>query len=76
MKIYLDNIIFSKSKNGGISNYWYELVQYLENKTDNNVFYFESPIGKENFHRKSLSLLENQIIEIKSNGLNKVLPIS
>lgn len=76
MNIYLDNIIFSKSKNGGISNYWYELIQYLENQTKSDVFYFESLNCKENFHRKSLSLLENQIIHRKSDGFNRVLPIS
>lgn len=38
MKIYLDNIIFSHVKNGGVSNYWYELISYLENQTNENIF--------------------------------------
>lgn len=76
MNIYLDNIIFSKSKNGGISNYWYELIKYLENNKENHISYFESPNCKDNFHRKNLSILENQIIYKKSVGYNRVLPIS
>jgi glycosyltransferase involved in cell wall biosynthesis len=76
MKIFLDNIIFSKSKNGGISNYWYELIQYLESKTDSDVSYFESKSDQDNFHRKKLSLPESKLISVKSKGHNRLLPIS
>ena len=34
MKILFDNIIFSKAKNGGISNYWYELSKHLLNQNE------------------------------------------
>ena len=37
MKIILDNIIYSKSKNGGISNYWFELSKYLMSETSNDL---------------------------------------
>ena len=75
MKIYLDNIIFSKVKNGGVSNYWYELIQYLENQTDEEIKYFQSINAVENFHSKKLQLNNNQIIEVKSDTLNRFLPI-
>jgi mannosyltransferase len=76
MKIFLDNIIFSKSKNGGISNYWFELIHYLENNTNSAVSYFESQKGLGNFHREKLSFEESKIIDVKSTGYNRLLPIS
>lgn len=75
MKIYLDNIIFSKVKNGGVSNYWYELIQYLESQKNEEKKYFESLNALENFHRKKVSIENEQIIDIKSNTLNRFLPI-
>lgn len=76
MKIYLDNIIFSKVKNGGVSNYWYELINYLEHQQNDEKKYFESLNALENFHRKKLSLENNQIIDVKSSALKRFLPIS
>ena len=60
MKIYLDNIIFSKVKNGGVSNYWYELIEYLEEQNKDELTYFESVDAKENFHRKKLNLSKDE----------------
>jgi glycosyltransferase involved in cell wall biosynthesis len=74
MKIYLDNIIFSKVKNGGVSNYWYELIQYIETQDNVEKKYFESLNALENFHRKKLSI-EKQVIDVKSNILKRFLPI-
>ncbi|SFG94613.1 hypothetical protein SAMN02982927_03331 [Sporolactobacillus nakayamae] len=31
MKIYLDTLIFSKQKFGGVSVYWYELIKRMIN---------------------------------------------
>lgn len=76
MKIYLDNIIFSKVKNGGVSNYWYELIKYLENQNADEINYFESLNASENFHRKKLNLTANKIIDVKSNALQRFLPNS
>lgn len=76
MKIYLDNIIFSKVKNGGVSNYWYELIQYLEKQNKDELTYFESVDAKENFHRKKLNLSSQSIKEVKSDSINRFIPIS
>lgn len=75
MKIYLDNIIFSKVKNGGVSNYWYELIQYLETQKKDEKKYFESLNALENFHRKKLSIKNDQIIDVKSNAIKRFLPV-
>ena len=76
MKIYLDNIIFSKVKNGGVSNYWYELIEYLEQQNKDELTYFESIDSKENFHRKKLNLSSQSIKEVKSDSIHRFLPIS
>lgn len=76
MKIYLDNIIFSKVKNGGVSNYWYELIQYLEKQTKDELTYFESMDASENFHRKKLDLSSQNTIDVKSSSFHRFLPIS
>ena len=41
MKILLDNIIFSKTRHGGVSNYWYELSKYLNEVSENECLFFE-----------------------------------
>lgn len=76
MKIYLDNIIFSKVKNGGVSNYWYELIQYLEKQNKDELTYFESIDARENFHRKKLNLSSQSIKEVKSDSIHRFMPIS
>jgi glycosyltransferase involved in cell wall biosynthesis len=64
MKILLDNIIYSKAKNGGVSNYWYHLSKYLINETDNKINFFEQKTDLENFHRNALSIPSQSIIEL------------
>ncbi len=54
MDILFDNVIFSKEKQGGISNYWYELIkQYANSK---NTFFFEEKGAGENIFRCKLNL--------------------
>ncbi|WP_338409384.1 glycosyltransferase family 1 protein [uncultured Flavobacterium sp.] len=74
MKIYLDNIIYSKVKNGGVSNYWFELTQYLEKQNKFDLHYLESINAKENFHRQKLEFSAKQIIKTKSNSIHRILP--
>lgn len=65
MKILLDNIIYSKLQNGGVSNAWFELSKYLLNQTDDEIKFIQESNDLLNFHRKQLNIPENQII---SNG--------
>ncbi|WP_396160837.1 glycosyltransferase family 4 protein [Flavobacterium sp.] len=76
MKICLDNIIFSKVKNGGVSNYWFELIEYLEKQNQDELTYFESINAIENFHRKKLILSSQSIKEVKSDSIHRFMPIS
>lgn len=63
MKILLDNIIYSKTKNGGVSNYWFELSNYLLKQTQDEIGFFEENEGLLNFHRKMLSIPSESILE-------------
>lgn len=77
MKIILDNIIYSKSNNGGISNYWFELTKYLLNETSNDLMFIEGNKDLLNFHRKQLKISSESIIT-QNNSLsilNRILPI-
>lgn len=61
MKIILDNIIYSKTNQGGISNYWFELSKFLLKKKE-NVFFYEKNEPSNNFHRNQLEIPKNKII--------------
>lgn len=63
MKILLDNIIYSKTKNGGVSNYWFELSNYLLKQTQDEIGFFEENEGLLNFHRKMLSIPSESILQ-------------
>jgi len=78
MKIVLDNIVYSKSSNGGISNYWYELTKHLTAIEGNELLFIEEPSALSNFHRKQLPI-ESQIIKqkvIKPLTLARMLPVN
>ncbi len=77
MKIILDNIIYSKSNNGGISNYWFELSKYLMNETTNDLMFIEETKDLLNFHRKQLELPDKKSIARKHpiSLINRILPI-
>jgi mannosyltransferase len=63
MKIILDNIIYSKGKNGGISNYWYELTCFLLKQSNIDISFFDSPKGEINFHRQQLPIQFENILK-------------
>lgn len=77
MKILLDNIIYSKAKNGGVSNYWYQLSKYLMDETDNEINFLEQKTDLSNFHRKKLLIPAEKITDISSKilMLARLLPI-
>ena len=64
MKILFDNIIFSKAKNGGISNYWYELSKHLLNQKEVEINFFEEANSELNFHRQKLDIPSQDIIAL------------
>ena len=77
MDIFLDNIIYSKSQHGGISNYWFELSKFLLNQENHNLKFFEDKNANLNFHRKILNLDSNSIITNKNIPLvlSRLLPL-
>jgi glycosyltransferase involved in cell wall biosynthesis len=77
VKIFLDNIIYSKVKNGGVSNYWFELSKYVLNKPQDEVKFFEEKEDLSNFHRQLLSIPQDNIIphHSKMPFLSRRLPI-
>ncbi|WP_310379657.1 glycosyltransferase family 1 protein [Flavobacterium sp.] len=64
MKILLDNIIYDKCQNGGVSNYWFELSKFLLSKQDfnNELFFYEDYFKNINFHRKQLDIPTQNLI--------------
>lgn len=62
MKILLDNIIYSKTSNGGISNYWFELSNYLLKMNIDDIFFYEEVNALLNFHRNQLVLPNDKIL--------------
>ena len=54
VNIVFDNIIYSKEKQGGISNYWYEITKGFSK--DENVAFYEEKNSIENIFRKKLSI--------------------
>ena len=78
MKILLDNIIFSKTRHGGVSNYWYELSKYLNEVSENECLFFEDELAKDNFHRKLLQIQPEHVIKLhkKISFLNQLLPVN
>lgn len=51
---FFDNVIFSKEKQGGISNYWYHLIKKFEQ--DENTWFQEEKRANENIFRQKLQL--------------------
>lgn len=77
MNILLDNIIYGKEKNGGISNYWYELTRFLLQEEGSDVRFFDVNVN-ENYYRNKLSQIinPNDILKKEKPGLrSRALPI-
>ena len=76
MNICLDNIIFSLQRNGGISVYWAQLLDYLL-KSDHGVKVIERHDSIENIQRQCLDLPENALVEDSSLPLQlaRYLPV-
>jgi len=78
MNIILDNIIYSHVKQGGVSNYWFELSKYLL-KSNHAVSFYESKNSSKNFHRKQLDipleLIINDNRKYKSSILERIAKV-
>lgn len=76
MKIFLDNIIYSKTLNGGVSNYWFELTKFLIEQQNIELTFFEDDKAKLNFHRKELSISPSEIVSTPNTPvLSRLMPI-
>lgn len=62
MKIFIDNIIFSLQKVGGISLVWKEILMRLSENVSHQVYILEYENARENFFRKQLEFKENLVI--------------
>lgn len=56
MKIILDNIIFQLQASGGISNYWYQLIEFFHKNKNDIAFFDDKPT--ENLFRNLLPFNE------------------
>jgi glycosyltransferase involved in cell wall biosynthesis len=79
MKFIFDNIIFSKQRSGGVSNYWFELIK--NRQQDKDVLFYEEQFAIDNIYRssmeipnliahKQLPLLLSRMLPIKFNSDN------
>lgn len=86
MKIYLDNIIFSLQKSGGISVVWKELLERILKSNDLNCILIEYDNAKSNFFRSQIKINRNSIkskfsvlllvrryLDVRLNNKNKVI---
>lgn len=69
MNVFLDNIVFSLQKQGGISVFWYEFLNRIMQDTDFNCQFIDLP--NDNIFRKQLDIPLSDILD---NRLNK-LPV-
>lgn len=78
MKVILDNIIYAKVKNGGVSNYWFELSKHLMKSSNVDIQFFDEEANAANFHRNLLKIPIESIIEIekKYNFISRLLPVT
>lgn len=69
MKLILDNIIFNLQKSGGISVYWFEIVEKILKLPDFKSFFIERNEVNTNIFRKELKIHENNIINAESSNI-------
>jgi glycosyltransferase involved in cell wall biosynthesis len=60
VRIYLDNIIFSLQRAGGISNYWGELCKSLHSRTD--AVFVEDERAQSNLFRQRIALSPERVV--------------
>ncbi|WP_281324269.1 glycosyltransferase family 1 protein [Flavobacterium sp. IMCC34518] len=70
MKILLDNIIFSLQKTGGVSVYWYEMINRILDESDIKTSFIEEEGFNKNIFRKELKIELNDTIKIRNRLIN------
>lgn len=73
MNLLFDNIIYSKEKQGGISNYWHELTSRFLS-SNNSINFIESIHDTDNLCRKKISIPNDKLLtsKIKSGTLARL----
>lgn len=61
MKLYLDNIIFSIQKSGGISVVWHEMIIRLLKKSNYQIYFIDFTGSEKNIFRREISLDNNSV---------------
>lgn len=68
MRIILDNIIFQLQTSGGISNYWYQILQRIHTIDGLDLRFFDDEPNSNNIFRKNIDLKRFQTLG-KSPGI-------
>jgi len=71
VNVILDNVIFSLQQAGGISVYWKELIQRLENETSIKTQFLEPKGSGRNIFREKVPIPETKITYTGRKFLNK-----
>lgn len=70
MNVIIDLIAFSLQKSGGVSVYWYEIINRILIQSDSKELFVEENSKEENIFRKELKIEENHIIKEKTRLFN------
>lgn len=70
MHVIIDLIAFSLQKSGGVSVYWYEIINRILIESDGEYLFIDEDGNKENIFRKELKIQENHIINEKTRLFN------
>jgi glycosyltransferase involved in cell wall biosynthesis len=62
MKLVFDNIIYSKEKQGGITNYWYEIGSRALQDKSYDCFFYEEVDPMSNYCRQRLTIPQSKLI--------------
>ena len=66
MTVIIDLIAFSLQKSGGVSVYWYEIINRMLIQSDSEHLFIEENGQKENIFRKELKIQENHFSNEKT----------
>ncbi|WP_339921724.1 glycosyltransferase family 1 protein [uncultured Flavobacterium sp.] len=72
MRVIFDNIIFSLQKSGGVSVYWYEVINRILNQEEIHSFFIEEENSSKNIFRNKLKIQEVNTYN-EGNKLSKFL---